>query len=136
MNQQLNRVLRQYFFGGYTASELQQKFNLQEDQIELIDKHYKFEKKIRDKIIFKTIGSKNEAYFKDEDDYGTLQPSSKHRHELIQMFNNNVLEDQILKDLDNGAEIKNIAKYYNISENYINIVNTDYKKLKYEQTRI
>lgn len=134
MSKQLHKGLRQYYIGNHTADELQNKFKLTSEQIELIDKHYKFEKKIE--ALTKTVGYKNESYFDNENQYGTLQPTSKHRHELIRMFNNNVLEDQILRDLDNGAEIKNIAKYYNISENYINIVNTDYKKLKYEQTRI
>ena len=134
MSKQLHKGLRQYYIGNYTADELQNKFKLTSEQIELIDKHYKFEKKIE--ALTKTVDYKNESYFDNENQYGTLQPTSKHRHELIQMFNNNVLEDQILRDLENGAEIKNIAKYYNISENYINIVNTDYKKLKYEQTRI
>lgn len=134
MIKRVHLALRKYYIGGYTASDLQQKFNLSSEQIELIDRYYKFETRIKSLIL--TVGSKRESYFKNEDDYGTLQPSSKHKHELIQMFNNNVLEDQILKDLDNGAEIKSIAKYYNISENYINIVNTDYKRLKHEQTRI
>lgn len=134
MSKQLHKGLRQYYIGNYTANELQNRFKLTSEQIELINKHYKFEKKIES--LTKTIGSKNQAYFNNEDQYGTLRQTSKHKHELIQMFNNNVLEDQILKDLENGAEIKNIAKHYKISENYITIVNTDYKKLKYEQTRI